>query len=70
MQSGSKLGLEEIKGDIQQLGTHLDLNMVVSDGIREQLADLQKLTRETSEQIRFCFCKLVTNSIRNNHGQI
>ena len=43
----------EIRGDIQRLNTRLDLSIVVSDGIREQLADLQKQHRETSDLIRF-----------------
>ena len=43
----------EIQGDIQRLGTRLDLTMVVSEGIRDQLADLQKQNEETSELIRF-----------------
>ena len=49
----SNSDLVEIRGDIQRLGTRLDLTMVVSDGIRDQLADLQKQNQETSELIRF-----------------
>ena len=49
----SNSDLVEIRGDIQRLGTRLDLTMVVSDGIRDQLEDLQKQNQETSELIRF-----------------
>jgi hypothetical protein len=43
----------DIRGDIQRLDARLDLTMVVSDEIRDQLADLQKQNQETSEVIRF-----------------
>ena len=57
-QSEPQLVLVKVKKDIQQLGTHLDMKMAVSDGIWEQLVDSQKLTWETSEPIRFEFYNL------------
>ena len=64
----------EIKEDIQQLGTHLDLNMAVSDGICKQLSaktnpkkhlNQSGLNFTTFEFLTFGFAnlQLVLNSI-------